>query len=526
MIRRETTPFGAQMKSLLAVLTFTMLFGAAAPAFAAAAPPGPASPQPAAAPAAGGETGDSSTHDSLTLAGKTIPYTATAGTITLRDAKGGPTCSMFYVAYTADGISNLSTRPVTFFYNGGPGSSTVWLRMASFGPKRVVIANAQFTGPAPYSLVDNEYSLLDKTDMVFVDAPGTGFSRLMGGSTPDQFYGVDQDGRAFRQFVQRYITQNSRWNSPKFLFGESYGTTRSAVLSNMLQQSGMDLNGVVLLSSALNYGTEFIDGDGLDAAYIGYLPTEAAVAWYHNKLPHRPASLTALVQQVEDFALGEYADALLKGASLGKSERDDVVHKLYEFTGISEQFYRHADLRVEAGEFEKELLRDQYRTTGRLDARYLGIDGRAVGSFPDYDPGSSGSASAEVSAFNDYVRTSLKYQTDLIYDPLDVGVNQKWDLKHNIDGNQIPIPDVVQDLHDAMTQNPRLRVFSANGYYDMATPFFGTVYTLNHMALDPSLRNHITYGFYESGHMVYMNVTALAQFKSDLARWYDSVLSP
>jgi carboxypeptidase C (cathepsin A) len=482
------------MKSLLAVFVLSAVFSVAAPAAADDAAGGPAAPA----------SKDSSVHDTVTVAGRAIPYTATAGTITLRSAGGAPTCSMFYVAYTADGILNTSTRPVTFFYNGGPGSSTVWLRMASFGPKRVVEGNALPTAPAPYTLIDNEYSLLDKTDMVFVDAPGTGFSRLMGDSKPDQFYGVDQDGRAFKQFVQRYITQNSRWNSPKFLFGESYGTTRSAVLVNVLQQDGMDFNGVVLLSSALNFATEFIDGDGLDDAYIGYLPTEAAVAWFHDKLPHKPASLSGFLQQVQSFALNEYADALFKGARLPSSERDDVVRKLHEYTGISETFYRHADLRVEPGEFEKELLRDQYRTTGRLDARYLGIDGKAIGDFPDYDPASAGSASAEVSAFNDYVRSSLKFQTDLIYDPLDFGVNQKWDLTHSIDGNQLPIPDVVQDLHDAMTQNPHLLVFSANGYYDMATPYFATVYTLNHMALDPSLRGHITYGFYESGHMVYL----------------------
>jgi carboxypeptidase C (cathepsin A) len=504
------------MKSLLALFVLSAMFGIASPAAA-----DDASGAPAAAPA----SKDSSVHDTVTVAGRAIPYTATAGTITLRSAGGAPTCSMFYVAYNADGILNMSTRPVTFFYNGGPGSSTVWLRMASFGPKRVLEGNATATAPAPYTLIDNEYSLLDKTDMVFVDAPGTGFSRLLGDSKPEQFYGVDQDGRAFRQFVQRYITQNSRWNSPKFLFGESYGTTRSAVLANMLQQQGMDLNGVVLLSSALNFGTEFIDGDGLDAAYIGYLPTEAATAWYHNKVPHKPANLSGFLQQVQTFAMGEYADALLKGARLPSAERDDVVRKLHEYTGVSETYFRHADLRVEPGEFEKELLRDQYRTTGRLDARYVGIDGKAIGDFPDYDPASAGSGSAEVSAFNDYVRTSLKYQTDLIYDPLDFGVNQKWDLTHSIDGNQIPIPDVVQDLHDAMTQNPHLLVFSANGYYDMATPYFATVYTLNHMALDPSLRGHITYGFYESGHMVYLNVSALAQFKSDLARWYDQALT-
>jgi carboxypeptidase C (cathepsin A) len=359
---------------------------------------------------------------------------------------------------------------------------------------------------------------------VFVDAPGTGFSRLVGFSKNADFYGVDQDARAFKQFIERYISVHGRWNSPKFLFGESYGTTRSAVLVNLLQQDGMDFNGVVLLSTILNYADDF-GGDGLDTEYIGYLPTEAAIAWYHKKIPNRPPDETAFLRDVRQFALGDYARALLRGATLSDAQRNSLAHRLYLYTGISEQFYRHADLRIEPGEFEKELLRDQYRITGRLDGRFVGIDAKATGDQPDYDPADTAFASAYVSAFNNYVRGDLKYQTDLIYKPTNYGeIDNPWDQNHNIDGNQIPWPDVVQDLHDAMTQNPQLRVLSANGYYDMATPFFATEYTLDHMALDPTLRGNITYKYYGSGHMVYLHAPALAQFKSDLAQWYDSVL--
>jgi len=508
-----------KMKAVLAALAFSVVLVSAAPSRAAGTPSAQ-SAQPASAPQSGAP-GDSSVHQTITLDGKAIPYTATAGTIALKDAQGNTTCTMFYVGYTADGVADLSRRPVTFFYNGGPGSASVFLHMGSFGPKRVLTADGQHTQPSPYQLVDNQYSLLDKTDMVFVDAPGTGFSRLAPSAKPEDFYGVDQDGTAFKEFVERYLGQNGRWNSPKFLFGESYGTTRSAVLANLLQQDGNDLNGVILLSSALNFATGFIDGDGLDSLYIGYLPTESAIAWYHNKIPNRPAQLAPFVQSARDFAIGEYADALLQGSTLSASERDDVVRKMHAFTGLSERFIRNADLRVEPGEFEKELLRADNRTVGRLDGRFLGIDNKAVGDTPDYDPTST---NAEVTALNDYVRSGLHYQTDLIYDQLSFAVNSAWDLTHTIDGNKESIADVLPDLHDAMTQNPHLRVFSANGYYDMATPFFGTQYALTHMNLDPSLRANITYGFYESGHMVYLHEPALAQFRADLERWYDSAL--
>lgn len=507
------------MKAALGIFALCAFLGSSLAAFADDDSPSQ-KPSPIPVPA----SKDSVTHATLGINGSQIRYSARAGTIVLKDAMSKPTCSMFYTAFTEDGNVDLNHRPVTFFYNGGPGSSSVWLRMGSFAPKRVLSTDAQHTAPAPYRLVDNGYSLLDKSDLVFVDAPGTGFSRLVGFSKPADFYGVDQDARAFKQFIETYISRNGRWNSPKFLFGESYGTTRSAVLVNLLQQDGMDFNGVVLLSTILNYATDF-GGDGLDTEYIGYLPTEAAIAWYHNKVPNRPADEAAFLRDVRQFALGDYAHALLKGNTLSDADRNAIARKLHAFTGISEEFYRHADLRVEPGEFEKELLRDQYRITGRLDGRFLGIDGKATGDTPDYDPADTAFASAYVSAFNNYVRGDLKYQTDLFYKPTNYGeVDNAWDQSHNIDGNQIPWPDVVQDLHDAMTQNPQLRVFSANGYYDMATPFFATEYVLGHMALDPTLRGNISFRYYGSGHMVYLHAAALAQFKSDLSKWYDSVL--
>ncbi len=501
------------MRTALAGIFLSVVVISSAQARAAA--PTPAAPPPK----------DASVHDSVTVAGRSIRYTATAGTIELKDATGAPSCNMFYTAFTQDGVSDLSHRPITFLYNGGPGSSTIWLRMGSFAPKRVVTADATHTAPAPYQLVDNGYSLIDKSDLVFIDAPGTGFSRIAPTSKPKDFYGVDQDARAFKQFVERYLTNNHRWNSPKFLFGESYGTTRSAVLSNLLQQDGVDLNGVVLLSSALNYSS-FFGGDGLDMEYYGYLPTEAAIAWYHGRVPHRPANLAAFVQSARAFALGDYARALLRGADLSDGARSRIAYQLYSFTGINPQFFLQANLRIEPEEFEKEMMRDSNRTTGRLDARFLGIDSKATGDAPDYDAADVALASAYVSSFNAYVRDHIGFHTDLLYRPTayDIVSGPNWDFSHAIDGNQIPFPDVVQDLHDAMTQNPQLHVFSANGYYDMATPFFATEYTLDHMELDPTLRGNITYGFYESGHMVYAHVPALAKFKADLARWYDSVL--
>jgi carboxypeptidase C (cathepsin A) len=472
-------------------------------------------------------TPDAITHHHLVLGGRTLAYTARVGTLTLRNADDQPTARVFYTAYTLDG-TDPSRRAVTFLYNGGPGSSTIWLRMGSFGPVRVQTADGQVTGPPPYRLLDNQYSLLDRTDLVFIDMPGSGFGRIIGAGKPSDFWGVDKDVEAFGQFIARYITQFNRWNSPRFLFGESYGTTRSSALAKYLQDQGIGLNGIVLLSSFLNSNIDYNDGapiGGGDWAYILYLPTEAATAWYHHTISGAP-SLPALISEVENFALTEYLDALAQGAALPPDRFNDVVAKLHRYTGLSEQYIRNSNLRIQYDRFENELLRESGRTVGRLDSRFetYVLDRPEVS--PDWDATDAAIDSAFVSSGNYYLRQVLDYKPPLLYRAeiydLIYADGQSWDFKH---GNDVQIFNVAPDLAATMTYNPRLKVFSANGYFDFATPFFATVYVLNHLYLAPALRQNITYGFYESGHMVYLHPAALARFHDDLERWYARVLA-
>ncbi|MGA8475059.1 MAG: hypothetical protein WB681_08335 [Candidatus Cybelea sp.] len=469
-------------------------------------------------------TPDAVTKHSIALGGKTYPYTARAGTITLENDKGQPTCRMFYTAFTVDG-ADPRTRPVTFLYNGGPGSSTIWLRMGSFGPMRVQVGDGRPTPDAPFDLIENQYSLLDRTDLVFVDAPDTGFSRIVDAGKPSDFFGADPDVRAFGQFVSRYITSFGRWNSPKFLFGESYGTPRSAMLVRYLQQQSIGINGVVLLSSVLDFS---LDWDinftptaigGGDWAFPLYLPTEAAAAWYHDMLPGPSTTLQSLLPQVESFAMHEYVTALAQGANLSPGTYNDVVAKLHQYTGLSERYIRQSNLRIPYWRYSTELLRNTGEMTGRYDARYTSFMLDRLADRPDFDPVDSAIDAAFVANGNYFVRQILGYQTTLIYRPL-ANVFRQWDWKHN--GN-LPT-NTAQDLAGAMTFDPNLRIFSGNGYYDLATPFFATVYTLNHLNIPPQLQKNISYGFYESGHMVYLHPQALAQFHDDLERWYADTL--
>ncbi len=507
-------PFSKTL-TVLAMIGFTC----AVTGRSASAPP---SPPPVAAPRA---VTDAVTRHSIVVGGKTLAYTARAGTILLRNDDEAATGSMFYVAYTLDGAVP-SQRPVTFLYNGGPGSSTMWLHMGSFGPVRVVTANGETTGPPPYRIVSNADTLLDRTDLVFIDMPDTGFGRIFGAGKPKDFFGVDADVAAFRQFVTRYITAFGRWNSPKFLYGESYGTTRSAALVSALQQAGVGINGVVLQSSILNFGLEGSrSGDigGNDNAFVFALPTEAATAWYHAALPGSPADLGALLPEVESFALGEYADALARGAQLSPSRFDDVVAKLHQYTGLSPEFIRNSNLRVSYRRFETELLRERGQVVGRLDSRFSMQSTDRLSQAPDVDPTEAAISDAFTTAVNEYLRTGLHYQTTLPYrstayaEIRDAG---GWDSKHR--GNVVT--DVSPDIAAAMTYDPHLRIFSANGYYDFATPYFATVFTLDHLGLSPSLRANLSYGFYRSGHMMYLVPAALAQLHDDLERWYASVL--
>ncbi|MGH8373360.1 MAG: S10 family peptidase [Gammaproteobacteria bacterium] len=511
------------MKNYLPIL---LALGAliATPAFAADTPKKPDTAKAATATATKEEK--IVTHHSLEIGGRTIHYTATAGNLVLKNDKGDETASMFYIAYTEDG-ANAGKRPVTFAYNGGPGGSSVLVNLGGFGPMRVVTTDAAPTPPAPYSLEPNQYSLLDKSDLVFIDAVGTGFSKLLGKSEPKDFYGADQDVEAFGDFIERYITLNNRWNSPKFVLGESYGTPRSAMLADWLQDKGVALNGVILLSSILNFNDEFwFQPEGSnDLAYELYLPSYAAIAWYHDKLPNKPADLATFLKQVRSFALGDYATALEAGDSITPAQQAAMIQKLHDYTGLSETYLKEAKLRVAPGRFMKELLRDETRTIGRYDARYEGIDYDSAGEYMDYDPSGTAMFPAVVAAFHIYLQNDLNDKSTADYDFLSYKVNRAWDWHHRVDGRKYPVPDTLPDLREAMTQNPKLKVFSGNGYYDLATPFFKTEYELNHMGLDPSLQKNITFGHYGDGHMIYIHTPALKKLKQDLDRFYDSATS-
>ncbi len=458
------------------------------------------------------------TKHSVRIDGRTISYKATTGTLLIKDDKGKPTVSFFYVAYTADN-DKAGKRPVTFMFNGGPGSSSMWLHMGSFGPVRVANRGDQPIPPPPYATVANEDSLLDKTDLVFIDAPGTGYSQLVGTAKGKNFYGVDQDAAAFAKFITRYVSDNHRWNSPKFLFGESYGTTRSAVLVKLLQQQGMEFNGVVLMSSILDF-TVWAN-TGVDHAYIVNLPTEAAIAWYHHKVPNRPADIASFLAGVRQFATNDYASALAKGDAITPIEADRIANQLSQYIGLSPTYITQANLRIEPGRFRKELLRDQRRTVGRLDGRFEGIDPDAAGETPTGDAASDAATGAYLAAFNQYASTELKYSDDHAYLPNNYAViNRGWDWKRGGEHARIQSPYVGTDLADAMRRNPHLKVFSANGYYDLATPFYATEFDLGHLGLDAALHKNIEFGFYPSGHMIYFDVDALKQVKADLSRFY------
>jgi len=470
------------------------------------------------------------TPHSVTIAGHGIGYRATAGTLTIRDDKCRPDASVFYVAYTVG--EGGPHRPVTFLYNGGPGSASIWLHMGSFGPVRVATASPEATAPAPYQLVPNADSLLDKTDLVFVDAIGTGYSKGLSkakeegdkGEKDDnpnkRFWGTDQDIDAFGRFIARYVTVNKRWNSPKFLFGESYGTPRSAGLARYLEEKGIALNGVVLLSSILNYGARL---PGLDNDYINLLPTMAAIAWYHDKVPNKPANMQAFIDEARGFARGEYSVALAKGQDLSDAERDAIAQKLSHYIGLSLAYLKEANLRVSQPRFRKELLRGERRTLGRYDGRFEGIDADSAGENPETDPSDTAIRGAFTAAFNDYIERELHYTSEVPYATSANGANRDWDFKHTIRGAQRPValPIMVPDLSEAMRTNPHLKVLSANGWFDLATPFFATEYDLAHMDIDAKLRGNLSFTYYPSGHMVYLNLDALHQFKADLAKFYD-----
>ena len=485
------------------------------------------------------------TQGAIDAGGQHIAYNAIAGTITVgatdaQDAQLGldgkpepgsqlllnqpkeekdapPTARMSYFAYFKQNAKS-EDRPITFFYNGGPGSSTVWLHMGSLGPKHVVTTGDQHLPAAPYRMVDNANSLLDVSDLVFIDMPGTGFGRLMGKDPEKAFWGVDQDANAFARFIARFITKYNRWNSPKYIFGESYGTTRSAVLSDILENGkNIDLNGVILLSQIFNFTTD-IDlpqgNPGVDLPYVLALPTYAATAAYHKKLPQQPSALEPFLKEVEDFAMGPYAHALAQGTDISPEEKQSTAEKLHTYIGLPTAYILKANLRVNGGEFEKNLQDDQDLTTGRLDTRYSGPSIDPLSQFADYDPQSSAISSAYVSIFNDYVRRDLKYGEGQTYLPEALFNGAEWNMVHR--SNPISL-NVATDLAEAMKTNPRLKVMVNGGYYDLATPFFAAVYEEKHLPIPQSLAKNIEYDWYESGHMVYVRDESLKQLHDRVA---------
>lgn len=478
---------------------------------------------------------------SVTVEGQRVDYQAVAGTLVLHgtgDHEADPTVSMFYVAYTKKG-ADPEKRPITFLYNGGPGSATVWLHMGAFGPRRVVTGDGRDTPAAPYAIVNNDDSLLDVSDLVFIDAPGAGFSRLLATGADKAkreaemkarrkaIYGVDGDAQAFAQFITQYLSKYGRWNSPKYLFGESYGTTRSAVLANILEnQDAVDLNGVILLSQILSFDTS-IDGaqhnPGVDLPYVLALPTFAATAFYHHKLPQPPAVLEPFLREVEQYAQGDYAQALMAGASLDPARRQAVAEKLHQFTGLPVDYLLKADLRVTGGMFEHELQSDGDLTTGRLDSRFSGPSLDPMGKDANYDPQSSAISAAYIAAFNDYVRRQLKFgegRDYRIFADLD-----HWDFAHKAPGTggralQMST-NVLPDLATAMKTHPGLKVFLNGGYYDLATPYFAAIYEMRHLPIPADLQKNISYAWYPSGHMVYVHPEALKQLHDNVARFIE-----
>lgn len=429
--------------------------------------------------------------------------------------------SMFYVAYFRKGAAS-EARPVTFLFNGGPGSSTVWLHMGAFGPKRVVTADNTHSPAAPYAIVNNDQSLLDASDLVFVDAPGTGFSRISGKDKEKAFYGVDADAHAFAEFITGFLSKYSRWNSPKYLFGESYGTTRSAALINLLETDRhVDFNGVILLSQILNFdlsadGPQF--NSGINLPYQLALPTYAATAWYHHKLAGAPKDLTVFLEEVEHFAMTDYALALQAGAALDQAQREAVAAKLHDYTGLSVEYIKKADLRINGGEFEKTLQDDSDTTTGRLDTRFSGPTMDPLSKAADYDPQTAAIGSAYVSAFNDYVRTALKYGDDKTYKPM-ISLWMTWNYQHQPPNFFRPLrhANVMSDLAWAMKYNPNLKIQLNAGYFDLATPFFEGIYEMRQLPMPAKLQDNIEYKFYQSGHMVYAHEAALKELHDNVA---------
>jgi carboxypeptidase C (cathepsin A) len=460
------------------------------------------------------------TQHELKLAGKIISYTATAGTMLMKNDKSQPIALMGYTAYVASG-KRSPDRPIMFAYNGGPGSASIWLHMGILGPQRAVATDAGFSSNGPYQHVDNEFSIIDEVDLVMIDPVGTGFSKPVGEGKGEDFWGVDQDIKSVSDFIVQYVTENGRWASPKYILGESYGGVRSGgVAWRLLTQNNMALNGVVLVSPFMEMATGFV-GLGIDLPHVLFLPSFAATAWYHDALDNKAADMQVFLAEVEQFAQQEYAPALLMGSALPDEKRQQVLAKLARYTGVDEQYWDRANLRVSESQFNQELLRDRGETVGRADSRFKGDSINLLGEHAFYDPFGSSIGPSFLAAFMDYYRSDLDVVTDQEY-VVSGKLWSSWDWGHaqpDQGGFIVPFPNTLIDLSLTMKQNPNMKVLYQQGYFDLATPYFACKYYIDHMDITPELRENVSLRMYDAGHMMYIHEESMAKYKLDLAEF-------
>jgi carboxypeptidase C (cathepsin A) len=462
----------------------------------------------------------STTEHSMKINDRLLNYTATAGWMHLKDDAGKPKAAIFFISYMKTG-EDPGKRPITFAFNGGPGASSIWLHLGALGPKRVPLADVGAKMRPPYRLIANECTLLGFTDLVLIDPVGTGYSRAAPEVEAKSFYGVKGDIQSVGEFIRLYTTRYNRWASPKFIAGESYGTTRAAGLSNFLQDTvGMNLSGLILISAVLNFQTlQFEPGN--DLPYILYLPPYTAAAWYHKKLASPlQADLRKTLKEAEEFAVTDYLAALTKGDALSPADRQRITERLSDYTGLSKEFLRESKLRVNSQRFAKELLRMEGRTIGIIDSRFTGMDRDSAGEYPEFDPSIQTTVGPFVAALMDYLRNELKLECDLPYEYLSMKANESWDWGSAGKG----YVNVAEPLRQAMNKNPQMKVFIGSGLFDLDTSYFATQYTVNHLSLDSPLRANISFGDYEAGHQMYVHIPSLRKLQEDVEAFMKKTL--